>query len=376
MKRIKLFNYIGNKGRDCLSIFGNKISNMDAAIRKVKSNEALLKVIYYSGIYFILNTLFDQKGVYVLCYHRLTNYEADSSNDPMAVDRSSFEKHMEFLKREYDFISLDQAVDLLGQKKKLRKRYLVVTFDDGYRDNYVFGREIFSKYGLKPTIYLTAGKIDQRSLLWHDSVDYMVFGGEQEEVLIDTAGIKGRFPIRTEAEKRSLAEKLKESIKQFHEDAKGRILDDLAETFGVCTQEESCLLLDWAEIQSLISAGADMGGHTMSHPILSRVSDVVMKQEVSACKKLIEERTRKEVRSFAYTNGKSGDYTNETKKEVANHYKSAVTTIMGVNKPGADLYELRRILIGYDPDILKLRFKMLQAKLSSKQATRVGWGKM
>jgi len=141
----------------------------------IKTNEGLLKIAYYTGLYFIMDKLFDKKGVYILCYHRLSDLGPGSCKDPMTVDYRSFQKHLEFLRRKYELISMDMAVELLSRKSRLDRRYVVVTFDDGYRDNYLSGREIFSKYAVKPVIYLTAGRIDQRTWLWHDHIEYMVF---------------------------------------------------------------------------------------------------------------------------------------------------------------------------------------------------------
>ena len=328
------------------------------------ANGGLLKAIYYSGIYFILNTLFDKKGVYILCYHRLSNLEPGSCNDPMSVNYRNFERHMEFLKGKYEFINMDMAAELLSRENRINRRYIAVTFDDGYRDNYLYGGDIFCKYNVKPTIYLTAGRIDQRTWLWHDRVDYMVFNSRREEAFIDAAGIKGVFTLRTDSDRRYLSEILKESIKYAGENRKEEVLLYLSEKLEIPMPEECGLLLDWEDINRLMETGADMGGHTLNHPILSRLSDMDMKNEVTACKSLIEKHIRKEVRHFAYPNGKPGDHTQETVDELKNHYATAATAVMGVNLPGTDLYALRRIMIGNDPDVLKFRFKLLQAKIS------------
>jgi peptidoglycan/xylan/chitin deacetylase (PgdA/CDA1 family) len=102
----------------------------------------------------------------------------------------------------------------------------------------------------------------------------------------------------------------------------------------------------------------------MNHPILSRLPAEEMRREIADCKRLVEERMGKEVRHFAYPNGKPGDYTQESVAELKKLYRTAATTVMGVNLPGGNLYELRRILIGKDADILKFKFKLLQAKIS------------
>jgi peptidoglycan/xylan/chitin deacetylase (PgdA/CDA1 family) len=333
-------------------------------INALKSNGHLLKAFYYTGGYFILDALFDKKGVYILCYHRLSDQEPGSAHDPLSVDYRTFEKHLAYLERRYELVGMDQAAELLSRGEKLKKRYAVVTFDDGYRDNYLYGREIFRRYGVKPTIFLTAGKIEERSWLWHDRIEYMVFASEKGDVTIDTAGIRGLFPLHTEEERRRLADALMEAVKRVDESAKNKVLDDLAGALEVRVPEQSRRLLDWDEAGSLAEAGADMGGHTMNHPILSRLPAEEMRREIADCKRLVEERMGKEVRHFAYPNGKPGDYTQESVAELKKLYRTAATTVMGVNLPGGNLYELRRILIGKDADILKFKFKLLQAKIS------------
>src|SRR5262249_28311362 len=104
----------------------------------------------------------------------------------------------------------------------------------------------------------------------------------------------------------------------------------------------------WAELRALSDEGFDIGGHTRTHPIVSRIDANALRAEIGGCKERIEHEIGVPVRHFAYPNGGPEDYGPEAVRAViAAGYRAAVTSIPGGNTPRTPSHELHRI--GADP---------------------------
>ena len=92
------------------------------------------------------------------------------------------------------------------------------------------------------------------------------------------------------------------------------------------------------------------GAHTLSHPILSRMSREEARYEIFECKRKLEEILSEKVEHFAYPNGEVGDFT-EAHMELVRRagFDSACTTILGLNDERTNRYEIRRIYAKEEP---------------------------
>src|SRR5690349_2805414 len=88
----------------------------------------------------------------VLMYHKISN---DGSYDGLTVTLAHLEKQFELLlKEEYSPILLSDLVDFIQVCKPLLTKTVLITFDDGYRDNYTIMYPLLKKYGMKSNIFL------------------------------------------------------------------------------------------------------------------------------------------------------------------------------------------------------------------------------
>jgi peptidoglycan/xylan/chitin deacetylase (PgdA/CDA1 family) len=102
-------------------------------------------------------------------------------------------------------------------------------------------------------------------------------------------------------------------------------------------------MLTWDQVRSLRDCGIDFGGHTVSHPFVSRLAPERAAWEVSHCKARIEAELQASVLHFAYPSGREEDFAPWNKDVLrAAGYQAAVTTIWGLNYDATDRLELRR----------------------------------
>ena len=136
--------------------------------------EVIIKLIsfiaYYTGIVEILLRKQSKKRyAYVVMGHRL------AKQDPFffgGCDPIEFDKAIETLKKHFDFIQLETLYQHIQEKKPLSKSSIVLTFDDGFRDNYSNGMPIFKKHNISAMIYLVHNSIEQQMLPWSQRLGY------------------------------------------------------------------------------------------------------------------------------------------------------------------------------------------------------------
>src|SRR4051794_19130223 len=110
--------------------------------------------LYYTGTLYLYRIFWAQKPI-VLNYHRVCNPHCEEENVPagMYVRSETFEKHVRYLTREYQVVTMDQLVRMHQHGSLNHGRYCVITFDDGWKDNYNVALPLLRKYGLSATIF-------------------------------------------------------------------------------------------------------------------------------------------------------------------------------------------------------------------------------
>ena len=279
-------------------------------------------------------------NVQILIYHRV-NDDRDAFFPGVSID--AFTKEMEYLVRHYSVLALEDAVDGL-QSRDLPDKAVVVTFDDGYRDNYLNAFPILKRLSIPATIFLATDAISSGRMLWHDRV-FTAFRKTNAPILEGLGRTDlPRYSLTTLEEKLLAQRAVLKLLRCVDEGERSRLIDRLISTLGVeDRKEDRGLMLDWDEIKEMHDSGISFGSHTVTHPILSTLSIDRTKMEVYGSKKTIEEKLGIPAKAFAYPNGGRGDFNEDIKTLVRRAgYVCGLTTLFGANSAGQDLFELRR----------------------------------
>ncbi len=128
----------------------------------------LLRSTFSSALYFTNRmTGRSAKGLRILCYHNVH----DNDSRYTTVSTLNFKKQMDFLSRnEYQSVSLN---DLLARNGGTSAKQIAITFDDGWRDNYVNAFPILKQYGFQATIFLVADRIGEPDYLTVEQIKEM-----------------------------------------------------------------------------------------------------------------------------------------------------------------------------------------------------------
>lgn len=278
-------------------------------------------------------------GARIFYYHRVNN-----DNDPFfeAISTDVFEAHMRYLARHYKVVSMAEVSRHL-QAGDSTETVVGITFDDGYRDNYEYAFPILKRYNLPATVFLTTGSMDSGEPLWFEELAEAIKKTSREFVDLEI-DIPRRFPFRTEAERLDSNSRIFRLLRVLSDPERRTCLADLLKQLGAGGEcERRGKMLSWDQVRRMKADDIDFGGHTVTHPFLSKLPVQQAAWEVAECKRRIEEELQGPVEFFAYPNGREEDFA-ESNKDILRQagYRAAVTTIWGMNYRSTDRMELRR----------------------------------
>ncbi|MGH7847280.1 MAG: polysaccharide deacetylase family protein [Candidatus Binatia bacterium] len=276
----------------------------------------------------------------VLIYHRV-NSQGDAFFPSLSV--SAFEAQMRYLARQFRVLPLREILRRVRAGKAVEPWTVAITFDDGYRDNFLYAHPILKKYGLRASLFVPTSYIDSGRLLWNDRLAWALKHTERKEVGLSDVSAKILLPLRSNAEKQRSFLRLVTFLKARPDEHKEAALESLVKELGCGSRTPGALMLNWKELREMAEQGWEIGSHTVNHSILTRVPLSLARHEVCASKAIIEEQLQQPAALIAYPNGKGEDFNAEVKALVREAgYEGAVTTVDGFNGWPLDPLELKR----------------------------------
>jgi peptidoglycan/xylan/chitin deacetylase (PgdA/CDA1 family) len=303
---------------------------------------------YAGGTWWIRRRL--RHAIRILMYHRFPRV-------------SRFEKQCAHLRKHYRPVSLTEAAARLCDGEPISERLVVVTVDDGYRDFLENAFPVLNRYDIPATVFLTTDLPDRKSWLWVDRVTYCIRQSRVREIALSIGG-QERWVLDSEERRAQAAVLIKEAMKRIPDQDRLECLEKLPRLLEVELPREppeSHAPLQWDDVRALAGRGVDFGAHTRTHPILSRLAArEELEAEIGGSKRRIEQEAGIEVRHFCYPNGGRADFTQTAIDVVRDSgFSTAVTGNPGVNRAGANLFELSRIAV--EPHDDDLRFARIVA---------------
>ncbi|MGB8707157.1 MAG: polysaccharide deacetylase family protein [Dehalococcoidia bacterium] len=261
--------------------------------------------------------------VAIVLYHQVCPPEATWI--PYAISPHSFEMQIEYFCRNYELLSLDTLATCIQSGESLPEKAVVITFDDGQKDDYLYAYPILKKYHVPATIFLVTGYVGADKLFWWDRIWYPI---QHTTVKQLTLGELGSYCLRTQPDRVHTTLRISEALKKLPEDKKNLLIEKLVQTCSVDIPPDLSkeLSLSWDEIREMSNAGIAFGAHTVNHPILTNIPLAQARWEITQSKEVIERRLGKEVTTFAYPNGNFADFNTDIAEVIKESgFKCAVT---------------------------------------------------
>ncbi len=261
-----------------------------------------------------------------LLYHRVTHLASDPQL--LAVTPEHFEEHLEALR--------PIAAEVM------------VTFDDGYADNFYQAAPLLRRFGISATIFATTGCTDRRREFFWDELERVFL---RDDARPRGPALNGGWNVLLPTEPGSREEMYRDWCGKLHGvsvDRREELLADLRKRMGTeCTSRESHRMMTSDELRELDREGLiEIGAHTVMHPLLAAETPVRQEEEIVGGKRNLEDILGRTVRRFSYPFGGRRDYSSETVRIVRRAgFESAYSNFPGRITPQTDRLQQPRFLV-------------------------------
>lgn len=250
-----------------------------------------------------------------------------------------------FKKRNYEFISLDVISDWLVENKETDKRFVIFTFDDGYRDNLEYAWPVLRKHGVPFTIYITNSFPEKHALLWWYILEDLILN----VTCIDYSFITGRVKqscsgIRA---KEKAFNAVRNHILRMNDENLSVDLERFFSDYGFDVNYLSNeLTLSWDNISELAKDPlVSIGSHTLNHYNLMNLTDEKAWSEITESKRIIESQISRRVLHFCYPLGKYGKREQEMVRRSGFRTATTIKTANIFTDHSEHLFSLPRIQV-------------------------------
>ena len=284
--------------------------------------ERLASLLHYMGIVRIFRFITKKKKkIKILMYHRI----ADNSIDilpyysQLNVSVKSFEEQIIYLKKNYNIIRVEDI-------ENAPENSVIITFDDGYLDNYTNAYPILKKYDVPATIFVAADAIDGK-ILWINKYYYCLNNISLEE-LIDYFNIITNADIKLKNKIKSAEEMQHFLMFKLNKKRREIIIEKIIKHFKLKLPIKN--YMTWNNLKEMSKNNISIGSHTCSHQLLSTLTAEEIEEELINSKKKIEDNVNK-VNAIAYPWGNKKSFNKEVIKTASKYYKYGLTTLPYLN---------------------------------------------
>ncbi len=312
--------------------------------------ELLAHGLNWSGATFLLSRLPAKDQLLVLNYHRI----GDPDDDPFdpgvfSATGDQLNEQISYLKRHVSLVTLEEAlafVDGTAEHNGRRCRVLI-TFDDGYLDNYEVAFPILRSHGVQGVFFLVTSMVGSCCVPWWDHIAYLMKTARHRRfrlrypadlaVNVDENGMARSLQDVLSLYKRPENTDPVRFIRELNEAAQGKDLPETVRRF-----------LNWDEARRMMAAGMAIGSHTHLHAVLSQLAAEQQRRDLAQSRALLKEELGIEVDALAYPVGSTSSFSDQTQQLARETgYRAAFSFHGGTNLPGtARPYDIKRVGVG------------------------------
>jgi len=296
------------------------------------------------------------QDILILAYHRVKDienidaYEFDA--ELVSASSADFYWQMEFVKKHYNPIRFSDFIEYLDGKKSLPPNPLIVTFDDGFEDNYSVVFPILKQLDVPATIFISSDYIGKTETFWFDWVVYLLKKAPPGRLHLPDIPLDLTIDDSPDS-KMSAMDILLGALKQVSNQVRLQSIKALEQQLGLSQPSEgfaeSCPMT-WQQVKEMSEWGVDFGSHSATHPILSQLDSDELWYEISNSRETIVEQIGESCDVIAYPVGGACTYDQrvlDMVKQVG--YRLGTSYRSGVNVlDDLEPYALQRIHVELD----------------------------
>lgn len=282
----------------------------------------------------------------IFMYHRI-----ESREDGQGLSASQFRRHVAIIKDHFQPMTLS---DLLSAKERgeVPPNAVVVTFDDGYADFAEAAFPILKEAEVPVTLFITTGFVNGDTWLWPDQIRYAIFNSQKHQLKFPALDLTFDIKSRPTEAWSAIADYCLTISNEKKLDLIVDIFKKLEVPFPVRIPDEYSPV-SWLQVNKMIEEGLDIGSHSITHPVLTKLNAEQLFEELKNSKNTIQQQTGKSVDVFCYPNGTTDDFDVAVKSLLAEiGYKYAVCAFPG-KVPLNDTWCINRYPVGINLEFFK-----------------------
>lgn len=275
---------------------------------------------------YLLN--YRSESLRIVYYHMVSEIEHSYYFPNKAISPYLFRKQIRFFRKHYDIISLNQAIQMSKENISLKKK-LVITFDDGFRENHSIIAPILSDEKITATFFLITNCIDNRDLMWRNKliiINNIIKKSKTESILNDFHNV---FHINRVRKRENL---LSWSDRTWQMKNKEKYVNYLWNKLGLKPLEEflgeNRPYMTKGEIIELLNEGFSIGSHSLSHPNFSKLNYDEFLEEIVESVKILEYIFNIKINTFSYPFGERANP--EFEGKLTGKFPSMINTFLGI----------------------------------------------
>lgn len=252
----------------------------------------------------------------VLTYHRAAQPSDAAKFDDGVVDVTpeAFDRQVGYLKKWFDIVTIDDLVEF-RRGGSLPKNPVLITFDDGYLDNYEVALPILQKHGATAVFFIATWYLEERRLFWWDKINYVIKSSEKSVIGLTYPAPEILALGPDEAARARAIKRVLRIVKDHHGLDLPRFLDALCASCGVTLSVADerrladAMLMTWDHVKKLRAAGMDVQSHTSTHRVLQTLPEEKLAGELGGSREVLEGILGEKVRAISYPVGKPMRFT-------------------------------------------------------------------
>ena len=299
------------------------------------------------GVLRLLESVALRWGLLVVNYHRIGNCENNRFDDGVfSASAEAFEAQVVYLRKHFRLLTLTELLEFSRTGFPFPEPCALITFDDGYRDNFDRAFPILRKHNASAVFFVPTDYIENPHLPWWDHIAYVV-----KTTKCRTLALKTNPPVTIDLTTTSRKDAIFQILQVFKMASKANeavFLSQLEEAAEVQVDRTALgreLFMSWSDLRRMVAAGMSIGSHTHTHQILAQLSETQQHYELKLSKEILQERLQQPVDSISYPVGVLGTFTTRTKQlSKDSGYQIGFAFYGGINRPGqTDPFEIKRI---------------------------------
>ncbi|MBI1312320.1 polysaccharide deacetylase family protein [bacterium] len=334
------------------------------AVARLSKRQILRQILNRSGGLRLLEAVPAWSGLVALNYHRIGAPTHSLLNHALwSASETDFDAHVRTLKSNFDLIGLNDLNAAIGDASRdatrRRHRFAMITFDDGYIDNYELAFPILQAHNAPATFFITTDFVGRRRLSWWDEIAWMVRSSPRRMLRLSTPWFDGSVDVPTEPSS-VLIHRLLQTFYLLPAQQTENYLDWIAAATGSGRAPavlSETLWMNWDQVNELADAGMGIGAHSVTHSVMTSLSAEEQLFEILESRLIIEHAIGRSVSTFSYPLGRRSTFNVETRNALSRAgFDWAFSQYGGfVSGQPADRFDIPRVAVETDLDLSDVR---------------------